>query len=327
MLRGRYIVFVSLLLVAVVVLAGCGPRASGGVLAESAEESEVVIDLPALVLDIQSDGQASVGGMTTTDLAALGVPGLEAVVIPTEMVDMLIANNIQHFQIDNTQDGLLILVNGKPIPSLAWDGESLVATAEVLDTLSPGGIALLDKVLPLILNVGVGVILRIPVAEGTEILPYVVTDDETAERFMAAQQEFLDAVGTPPTFQLVVTYADDGSWSIAGISEEEWTQLAPMLGGALDPLSEAVLGASEAGIDELGIATNEKGIFLSINGKTLPYITWEDGRINHVLDLVLESGMLPGVASDPNTAMIIEMVESLLPAILASDVNLIIRLP
>jgi hypothetical protein len=320
-------VFVSLLLVVVVVLAGCGPRATGGELAQSAEESEVVVDLPALVLDIQSDGQASVGGMTTTDLANLGVPGLDAVVIPTEMVNMLIDNNIQHFQIDNTQNGLLILVNGKPIPSLAWDGESLVATAEVLDTLSPGGIALLDKVLPLILNVGVGVILRIPVAEGTDILPYVVTDDETAERFMAAQQEFLDAVGTPPTFQLVVTYDDDGSWSIAGISEEEWAQLAPMLGGALDPLSEAVLSASEAGIDELGIATNEKGLFLSINGKTLPYITWEDGRINHVLDLVLESGMLPGVASDPNTANIIEMVESLLPAILASDVNLIIRLP
>ena len=37
--------------------------------------------------------------------------------------------------------------------------------------------------------------------------------------------------------------------------------------------------------------------------------------------------MMPGIGSDPNTAMILDMVESLLPAVLASDVNLIIRLP
>ena len=190
------------------------------------------------------------------------------------MVDLLVANNIQHFQIDNTQDGILILVNGKAIPSLAWDGDSLVATAEVLDALSPGGFALLDKVLPLIRNVGMGVILRIPVAEGAEILPYVVTDDETAKQFMAAQQEFLDAVGTPPTFQLVVTYADDGSWSIGGISEAEWAQLAPMLGSVLDPLSDAVSGASRSWRKRVGYCHKREGI--------IPLRQWQDPALYHL---------------------------------------------
>lgn len=325
---GRFVVLMSLMLAALLVVAGCGPRATGGQLASSAGEDQVVIDLPALVIDIDSAGQASLGGQSVADLAAMAGQDASALSVPAETVDFLTASNIQHIQIDNTADGLLILVNGQPIPSIAWDGEKLVATAEVLEILG-GGVALMDKVLPLVRNLGIGVTVRFPIAAGEAAIPLVVTDSEVAARSLQLQQEFLAAVGTPPTFQIAVDYAADGTWTVENMTQAEWSQLVSAVPWeALNLPAELVQGASAAGIDTIGLSTNSDGIFISINGQTLPYITWADGRINYVLQLAEQTGLLePLLGSDPNMAAVLDTVESLLPAVQASNVSLLVSFP
>ena len=52
-------------------LSACAPRATGGEIAARAAESDVAVDLPALVLDIQEDGSLSVGGQPLADLGAV----------------------------------------------------------------------------------------------------------------------------------------------------------------------------------------------------------------------------------------------------------------
>jgi hypothetical protein len=321
MQRGRLTVLLSVLLVGLLALTACAPRATGGAAASRAGEAEVVVDLPALVIDVQNDGSLSVGGMSFAELGAMAGQDLSTLSIPPDLVQQMAAVNIQHIQIDNTDEGLLILVNGKPIPTLAWDGQTLVTTSEVLGDLGGAPIALLDKLLPLITNVGLGVILRMPVAEGEAVLPYVDPDDSAAQRAMAAQREFLDAVQMPPTFQLVVAYAPDGSWEVGGISQDVWAGLAPALGGALDQFGAALQGMS--GVDEISLDTNANGFFISINGKQLPYISWKEGRINNVLDLAMQSGLLEGIVPDG----LIQQIEMLLPAVMASNVSLKIDLP
>jgi hypothetical protein len=59
-------VLVSLLLVALVLLVGCAPRATSGQIAAAADQSQIVVDLPALVLDVQPDGSLSLGGQPIT---------------------------------------------------------------------------------------------------------------------------------------------------------------------------------------------------------------------------------------------------------------------
>ncbi|MCC6455286.1 MAG: hypothetical protein IT328_10115 [Caldilineaceae bacterium] len=323
----RSMVLVSLFMAALVLLVGCAPRATSGAVAASADESQVVVDLPALVLDVQPDGSISVGGQPLTELGGGLGASLAAASVPADMVDLITAYNIQHIQIDNTAEGLLILVNGQAIPSLAWDGEKLVATAEVLDTFG-AGVALLDRVLPLLTNLGVGVIIRFPLAAGEEPLPLVSLDDEAATRSMAAQQEFLAAVGTPPTFQLTVEYAADGTWTVADLASAEWSQLVPGVMEMLTLTPGTVQSMSAAGISEIGLATNSDGIFISINGKTLPYITWADGRVNHLLTLAEQTGLLSQVIGDsPDMAALLDTVEGLLPAVQASDVSLRVTFP
>lgn len=327
MRSGRWTILLSVLLVGLVMLSACAPRATGGEIASRAAEADVAVDLPALVLDIQEDGSLSVGGQRLADLGAVVGQDLSALGVGPETASALTAAGIQHIQIDNTPDGLLILVNGKPIPSLAWDGESLVTTAEVVEQVGGPSVALLDKLLPLLGNMGLGVILRAPVPEGAEPLPLVNMDTEAAERAMSAQAEFLQAVVTPPTFAISVDYAPDGSWELAGISREDLAAVVPGLTDAI-PSDPALIGTMDGmGIDQIGISTNEDGFFISINGDNLPYLTWADGRIRNVLDIAMQSGMLDQALGGMDADALMQYVDALLPAILASNINLSINFP
>src|SRR3954470_16242388 len=123
MQKRRLLSWLTLLSVAVIVLAGCAPRATSGLTAGQAGDNSLVIDLPALVIDINADGNPSVGNVPVAQLAAT-IPGaagqLDKLVAPAATVKMLTDSNIQHIQIDNSPNGLLILVNGEPIPSVKW---------------------------------------------------------------------------------------------------------------------------------------------------------------------------------------------------------------
>jgi hypothetical protein len=320
-------VLVSLIMAVLVLLVGCAPRATSGQIAAAADESQIAVDLPALVLDVQSDGSMNVGGQPLTQLGGGLGAGLAGFVIPADMVASMTSFNIQHIQIDNTPEGLLILVNGQAIPSLAWDGEKLVATAEVLDTLG-AGVALLDRVLPLLTNLGIGVIMRFPLAEGEEALPLVAPDSEAAAAALAAQEEFLAMVGAPPVIHLTIAYAEDGTWSIAGMDQADWGSIIGVPLEMLNQTPETIAGISDAGITEIGLATNADGIFISINGKTLPYLTWADGRINHLISLAEETGLLAMAVGDTaDMAGLIDYIESVLPAVQATDVSVRITFP
>jgi len=329
--RGNWsTVLASLLMVALVLLAGCAPRAVSAdttTAATTADDSKIVVELPALVLDVQSDGSINVGGKPISQLGGSMGASLAQANIPANMVDNLTALNIQHIQIDNTPDGLLILVNGQAVPSLAWDGEKLVATAKVLEQLG-SGVALLERVLPLIQDIGVGVILRLPLAQGETVLPMVAPQSDDAAKAIQAQKEFLDAVKTPPVVHFTITYNPDGTWTIADLKQTDLTQALNVPANMLNLTPQTVAAVTKAGIKDVGLSTNKDGIFISINGETLPYLTWADGRISHLLTLAKDTGLLDQVlGSSPDVAGTVNMIESLLPAIQASDVSLKVTFP
>ena len=127
--KRRLLRWLAMLSVAVIVMAGCAPRASSGVTSSQADPNALVVDLPALVIDIDSAGQPSVGNVPLAQLGATFAPGmLDALVVPSDMVSLMTESNIQHLQIDNSPNGLLILVNGEPNPSVRWDGQILSQT-------------------------------------------------------------------------------------------------------------------------------------------------------------------------------------------------------
>jgi hypothetical protein len=290
-----------------------------------APADELAIDLPAIVIDINADGSASVGNVPVSQLGAMAGADLSTLAVPADWVNFFVAGNIQHLQVNNHAGGLTLLVNGEAIPSLAWDGESLTATA---DTLEVFGLAvpMLEKVLPLVQRLGLGVIVRFPVASGAEVIPlYVEGDSSAAQAAQAAQDEFLAAVGAPPKINLPVFYAADGSYSVGDLTDTEWTALTGVPWYALR-LNPALLdGLKAAGVESLGISTDVDGILVLVNDRALPRLTWGEGQLVHLLDVADQIGLWNMMAPGMNLGDILATVYSLLPVVQTTDFSLTVH--
>ncbi|MEZ4706934.1 MAG: hypothetical protein R3A44_07010 [Caldilineaceae bacterium] len=327
--RSFYIV--SLLVILGMLLAACGPRATGGATAAMAGTDKAAIDMPSLVIDINNDGSPSVGNMPLASLAQMANMDSNAVAslrMDPAVVAQLSNANIQHIQIDNTTDGILVLVNGQPIPFFVWDDSTLSTTAEVANSMG-FNINMLDKLLPLVRTLGLGIIVRFPVAEDQELIPTVVLGDESAAlAAREAQQAYLNAVGSPPKIQLIVDYAPDGTWTMADLTEAEWKDVAPIPWEALNLNPGVLEGAKNAGINTVGLATNSNGIYISVNGKSLPYISWNNGELQHTLQLMRQLGLLDQMmGANPNMDQLMSTIDQFLPIVQAAELNLVVNFP
>ena len=315
MLNRRVTFWAAITLIAILALSGCAPRVGQGSL--DVDSDQLVIDLPALVLDIGADGSASIMNATVADLVAtLGVD-LNLPIDGGTVFFMSMAN-IQHIQVSNTPEGLLLLVNGRSIPSISYDGDSLSALPEAINRLADVG-PMADLLVELVDQIGIGVIARFPIAPGVEEIPmYVEGDSSAAMAAQAAQEEFLASVGTPPRINLPIFYKADGSISIGDLSIDE---LSAMTGTSLDAL-EMGLGPLSIvrgmGVSVLGISTDKDGITISLDGNALPTLDWSDGKASNLIEVASQIPLLEimGLGS------VLPMVNQLLPLVQSAEIDL-----
>lgn len=325
----RVPVFLSLLMIAaLLVVAGCAPRAGSGEIAEVAGDDGLVIDMPALVLSFGDDGKASMGDVPLADLVNQAAPGaLDSLVIPADQIDFLKSSNIQHVQINNRTGGLNILVNGEPIPSLEWDGDTLVETAGLLNSMGMS-MPLLEKVLPMVRQLGIAVVARFPTADGAAEIPLIVEGEgSSAAMAKAAVDSYLTSVGNlPPKVRLPVFYNDDGTWTVNGLTDTEWTALTQgqIPWQELRMLPSALENAKAAGISTLTISTDAAGLSLGINGNSLPTIGWSNGELNHLIKIAQQAGLLDSLG---DATALIPTIEALLPMVQATDMEIEVHFP
>ena len=317
MLNRRVTFWAAITLIAVLALSGCAPRAGQGSVAGDADQ--LVIDLPALVLDFGMDGTPMIKNAALSTLVdALGVQlDLQ---VPPEMVFLMEASNIQHIQVSNTPDGLLLLVNGRSIPSISYQGDSLSVLPGTLSTFGMA-IPMADLLFALVDQLGIGVIARFPVALGMDEIPlYVEGDSSAAMAAKVAQEEFLAAVGTPPRINLPIFYEANGDVMIGDLSIAEMNMMTDF---ALAPLAMTLgqLGmARMLGISELGISTNVDGITISIDGKALPTLDWSDGKASNLIELITSIPVLD--MAMPGMGSMLPMINQILPLVQATEFDL-----
>ncbi len=313
-----------LLAILTVAVAGCAPRMGGGETAAAAADGALVIDLPAIVIDFNDAGQASIGGVPAADLgAALGAP-LDGLALSADQIQMLTGANIQHVQINNGATGIEILVNGQAIPSITWDADSLATTNEVFAMLGEDSMGAIGDLLPLVSNLGAGVMLNFPPAQGADLIPADGSGDASATAAASAQSDFLAAAGSPARINLPINYNADGTFSIGSMSAEA---LSLSLGLPLESLTltqDRIDRYMAMGLKTFTVATDTDGIHMTLNGQDLPYIGWGDGKLAYGLQLAAQAGML-GDGGD-STAMV-DLVQQLLPMIQTAEVTVNVTFP
>lgn len=324
----RRLVLFALLALALLALAGCGPRAGGGDAARAAGVSDLVVDLPAIYVDFTTEGIGTIGGMSVQQAGAMIGQQLPDLNLGAETVSALSSFNIQHIQLVNSDEGLIIYVNGARIPSLAWDEEVLTNLKDLLANTG-ADLGAVGNLLPLLGTFNTGVVLRFPVAAGQEALPLVDPEAaEIAEAARAAVASFEAGVGDPTVIQFAVDYAADGSWLVEGRDAAAWETVLPIGWDGFNLDAETIGGAVAAGVRTFGVTTDEEGIEFALNGERLPTITWGSGEISNILRLLESSGAL-GQLTDGNTqvAGLLDLVEQLMPTVQSADVNVTVNFP
>ena len=313
----------SLLLTITLTMAACAPRTGGGATAAASSDQALLVDLPAVVVDFDADGKATLGGVPVADLNP-GLASLDTMIGP-DTVALFTENNIQHIQISTTPTGVDILVNGQAIPSVGWDGESLAGAQQLLTLLGNDGMAMVQSLLPQIANIGIGVTLRFPPSQGADLLPLTVTGEgSAAETAAQAQEAYLAEAGAPAQINLPLTYASDGTFSIGNLTADQLTLLvgAPLESLTLTP--DRLARYQEMGLKTFTVTTDSDGVHMTMNGTPLPHISWGDGRLAYGLNLALQSGLL---GSGGNSDDMSVLVEKLLPIIQTSAVTIQITFP
>jgi hypothetical protein len=320
----RYSWLLTLLFVlSMALLAGCAPRAGSGEILAEAGEADVVVDLPAIVIDYDAAGEPSIGGISLSQFSGIVPPEVaEQLVLGPDMVSQLQSFNVQNIQVNNRTDGLDLLVNGLEMPSLSWNDESLSTMMGVAGAVSPEA-AELEQLLPMLTNLGFAAVLRLPPAEGVEVSPLYAESTAAADT-QAAQDEFLSAVEAPPLINIPISYAADGTWSMAGLSQDEWQALTGQPMDALELPPTLMEGLAAAAIADATITTGPDGVTIMVNDSALPSLSWSEGKINNLLDLVVQSGSL---GAEGDTEALMGLVDQLLPIIQTTDLNIHVFFP
>jgi hypothetical protein len=300
---------------------GCGPRVGAGEMAAQLRGSPLVVDLPALYIDYDRAGQAFIGTVPVTALGdAFGV-NLALLNLDAAQMQMISAANIHHLQVTNTPTHLRLLVNGRTLPALRWTPESLANAGTTLQQLLPG-LEAVAALLPVVVEMGGGVVLRFPVADGVAPLPEALIESDGAA-ITAAQAAYLRVIGAPPQIVIDVFYRDDGTWMVDDLDEAAWRAALPLPWERLTLRPAQIQNLRAGGINTLVLKTNREGIFVQINDQPLPHLSWVDGELNNVVGLAAEAGLFRQLLGDtPTAASLATTLEQLLPMLQVTELEL-----
>jgi sulfur carrier protein ThiS len=229
------------------------------------------------------------------------------------------AANVQHVELRHTGDGLVLLVNGMPMPSISWDDESLKATGDLLAVFGPGlglqGEAmqqLLTQLAPIVQRMGISVAIKFPAAADAPVVEFA--GDDVALAPVAAAAASPSAIA-----KFEVKYDDQGVPSIMGVSARDIARLTGQsnLALALDP--NIVANAKANNLQTLQLTTAADGLSVSLNGQTLPKIAWDEGRIGNVIDLLTQL--------NPALAPSAPIIKQLAPMLTNTNVGIMLHFP
>lgn len=307
--------FPLVLLVFVLLLAACGPAMKPSVGPQTESGEVFLLALPRLVVDIDANGQPSALGVKLEDLGRLVGQDFSGYRLDKFYVDWMTAANVQHIELRQTGDGLALVVNGIPMPHIAWTDASLQRASEVAALFNTGGdqvMTAVKKLLPVVRRLGLDVVIKFPLRSDAKAIP--LADPSVA--MAPAKPDKSDPV-TMIYFE--VKYDGNGVPAILGISAQElvaWGLLDPNQPVALG--RDAILALQARNIQYLELRTKPDGLFIYVNGEPLPNLVWDNTLLTNAGELYAQ--MNP-------TSEYVELIKQLAPNLDNLDMAVLVHFP
>jgi len=261
-------------LMASLVLGACGGGTTGS----------TWFNLPSIPMKIGADGSATVFGFNIGPI------------LQPAMLQQFQTANVQKLEVRLGYNGIHIYANGQDLPYIRWDADSLVTVQDLVRKMpNLPNADLIANLLPWTRQIGLGVALDLPAAQGA---PAVNVSDWKGET--TVKTETAPAAPTIGPLKLdSLAFDKQGDAKLGSVA---LSNLAPI---KLDPNTLGLL--SSLGLDKVAIKTQPNGIDLSINDKPLPSIAYDSAILSRTLQIA--GPLLP----DPNLANTLKDVLPKLP--------------
>ncbi len=311
----RKSVFLLMLIVSLVVTACASPAMMPARSAETADGEVFMIALPRIVLEADESGQLGLEGLP---MDLFGLTGMFPE-INSDFVAAMQKANIQHLELRHTGDGLAVLVNGMPMPRLAWGDESFAAVGALMNVLGPAigvdGAAVaqvLTRLAPIVERLGLSIALKFPTAEGMAQVPFASDD------IVMAPPRVVD---TPPSAvaKFEIKYDNDGVPSIMGISARDIAALTGNNQLALAMSPDVIQRAKDSNIQHMQLTTGPNGLEIFINGEAAPKIVWDQDMVNNMIDVWAQL--------NPDAAGYVPVVKQIAPFLTNTSFSILMHFP
>jgi hypothetical protein len=276
--------------------------------------------VPAIVFEVRPDGTVDkVGGFSADFVddvfeARFGYPLIGKLVkFDPELVERLDRAGIQQVTVASRPEGLFFLVNGQPLPHLAWDAEAfdnLEALASMV--VEPTDPALADDMYSLLSEDGYEQARWWLEALRTINMRFDIKFPQTrggpkrVELPLAGDEAFEAALTTEEideeplqTVDLIVDYkplVDEqgrtAAWvpSVFGLTTVELQALAEPFDTEVPVLrmrDDVRMRLEHEGIVGVGLEARKDGLFVSVNDRLLPHVAWNETTLVNLSDFLV----------------------------------------
>lgn len=318
---------------------------------------------PTVPIELGADGRvARVAGFPSKTIDALaedltGNPLFGRIVyLDRDALAWLDRRDVQHLTVALQPEGILLLVNGMPLPSLAWEGETLDNLVDLLGKLRDDGSTAFhviseeghESVAALVpavskLNLQLDILLPDLPEEGASPRRKIPTPTRRQVRSLITRQA--DGPGDAPAVQqldLSVHYEPVSrggrvtGWvpSFAGFSTVDLQRMLRGMdldrGGKLK-IPQLMLRKdlqqrlALEGIKQAGLEMREDGLFVEINGKQLPHLAWDEDSLSNLSSLLEQ--LYPEDESLPDEALWVPTLRDTAPTLNDYDLRLQVGFP
>lgn len=307
-------VWVILTLIALVA-AGCGPAMQPAAAPQTESGEVFTIALPRIVIDFDANGNPSIGTFGIATLRSWGLIADNVTAqLPPDVVRSMTAYNIQHIELRQTGQGIVVFVNSKAMPYLGWTDEGLAKLSALAGLFGQNQqtVQVASKFLPIVRRLGLDMVLTFPVKDGSQKIE------------LANPDEVVKAVAAPSTtpasavIQFEIKYDEQGVPGILGITASDLAALGIRPALALRSDTLQILQANN--IQTIELRSKGDGIYLYVNGDPLPYIAWDQTLMGNAADLAIQT--MPGAQ-----AWVAELVKMTAPALTNTDVAVMVHFP
>lgn len=306
MKKGLWVSVVAI--VAMLLVTGCGVAKPPSASTDAVTGEVFMLALPRIVVDVDSNGSPHAFGMNVADLGRLAGQNVDNLRLPPQVVDTLTANNIQHVEIRQVGEALVLLVNGKTMPHLGWSDESLRQAADVAAIFGVQNTDVYRKVLPLLRRFGLNVVMRFPTKTGQAEIP--LADPEAVVKVTAP----VDGPSVIAHFE--VKYDQAGVPGIMGISAADLQRVGVNLPLRLAP--EVVTRMQQSNVQNLELRSRGDGFYVFVNGIPLPNVVWDEALAKNISDLAVAVNP----ASPSN-----DVIKVVVPWLPKADVDILFHFP